>query len=96
MSALSAVAQFLCGAKEGEGGNSLNSQGWSLCKVDAVSLTLPFHRLSTLKIRLTRSAPNPVVLFWSRSAVATSCLPVRKPGKKTHRAEALQNPNAAG
>lgn len=62
-SALSAMARFLHGAKEGERRNSLNSQGWSWREVDAVSLALPFHRLSMLKIRPTRSALNPVVLF---------------------------------
>lgn len=91
MSASSAAAPLLRGS---ERGNSLNRQGWSLCDVDAVSLTLPFHNLSILEISLTCSAPSPVVPFWSRSAAAMSRLPVRKPDK-THRAEALQTPNAS-
>lgn len=91
MSASSAAAPLLRGS---ERGNSLNRQGWSLCDVNAVSLTLPFHNLSILEISLTCSAPSPVVSFWSRSAAAMSRLPMRKPDK-THRAEALQTPNAS-
>lgn len=76
-----------CSAGEGERGNSPNSQGWSLCGIAALSLKPPFD---VLKIRLTCSALNPTVLFWSRSAVAPSPLAVRKAGKQPCGAEALQ------